>query len=254
MFFICTHIETLNLKKMLLNFNMFQDKVLIIFCIILIVIIIALSCSNKVCERFEVDDSDIKKIIQAMDDIIFCEITTNAATCLKNNKITDYVKFKKHFGNKFDLDTFLNLLNKRKNKSSSLTQQDIMQILHKTKTQIHLETFDSEAKNDCTQALKEYIASCNAKDEKYQQDYKTWQTVTLPAWQAGLTAEKQQLYNQWQEGLKLRANEIIWEGQFKACGGGYGGCCNEAPEWQKKCECAGISSGCNQCFGRIKYD
>ena len=230
------------------------DKILYFILGIIVVMYLYKNIYNN-SENFEASDNEIKIIIQAIDDVIYCE----SNTCKNNNKISDYVKFKKSLGSKYDLDTYLNLLNKRKSKSSSLNQDDVKLIIKNNKT---IEKFDtkqvaavpSDTKSDCTQALKEYIASCNAKDEKYQTDYKTWQTVTFPAWQAAQTAEKEKLLQQWQDGLKLRANEIIWEGQFKACGGGYGGCCNEAPEWQKKCECAGISSGCNQCFGRIKYD
>ena len=237
---------------------MIGDK--IVYCILAILIGIFIfaklhsicnSESKHICntEKFEASEKDIKFVIQAIDDVIYCE----SNTC-NNDKVSDYVKFKKLLGNKYDLDTYLNLLTKRKSKSSSLTQDDVKMIIKDVKTIEKFATVPTDTKSDCTQALKEYIASCNAKDEKYQSDYKTWQTITFPAWQAAQTAEKQKLLQQWQDGLKLRPNEIIWEGQFKACGGGYGGCCNEAPEWQKKCECAGISSGCNQCFGRIKYD
>jgi hypothetical protein len=206
---------------------------------------------------------DLGKVLGAFDSIVQCEGASKSQQC-NSDSIVDFVTFRRRLYPAFDIDLYIALLHKRKQLGQSLTKDSIDEVckgfanktvdasFHKTK----VETFDSDTTggaSDCTGALQAFINSSDAKDAKYQADYNTWKNVTVPQWQQASDTERNALYAQWAAALKPASNEIIWDNKYQACGGGYGGCCNEAPEWQRKCECSGLSSGCGQCFGYIKY-
>lgn len=228
-------------------------------CLLVIIIVVGMLLLNyNNFENFENNDADTSTVINAINNILACD--KNSSEC-KRSEIVDFISFKKKLGYRnFDMDLFLSLLEKIRKQPLSLAE---FKTFLKTKDQkvveksfTKIEHFDGQPQNDpneCIDAIKQFIASNDAKSAKYDADYATWKNTTLPNWQRDKDNERNALYNQWEQGLYPKSGEIVWEGQFKVCGGGYGGCCNEAPEWQRKCECKGFPSGCGHCFGTIKY-